>query len=616
MYPGIKIKVRKELKAAHTLCSERGLHVASRWAAELLISMEDEESNPTQPLASAADELRPPLAPDISMEFEDETRKRDASIHIIQVPEGKAEDINLNPVLPKKSNLGPDEVERILEEQEEDFYLLGKAYFDDKEFENASLLLRDCHSAKCIFLRCYSRFLALEKTSRIQHGQLFSPTDRSTTFQPEMIDIIADIDKKLNDMALRAQRPCGFLLYLKGVVSVCCSRRKDAIACLVKSVNAYSYNWSAWEKLCELYASAQECHEFQAALPNPTLCEPFTVFYQIQATMEIHSASELLRPFLVALIKLFPKSKTLEGMSALTAYHLREFEIAAGIYQDIFKSDPYRLDDVDLYSNILYMMEQKGKLAQLARQYSEIDVSRPETSCLIGNYFSATHDHAAAKDMFMNALKMDLNYLSAWTLLGHEFIEQKNKAACVEGYRRALCTNLKDYRAWFGLGQEYMADMAHHALWYFSRATASRPYDVRMWQNLGEVYARLGRHHEAIRCFKRALISCEPGEVQMPIKIAKLYEQLGVYEEALKFHSLVADIVDFGVCTKPEKQEEHVAAGRVFIAKYAITKWQQMGSIQARERAKVLIFKAIRYATDRNVSLLPSYSQLFHNICR
>ncbi|KAH8914339.1 hypothetical protein BT69DRAFT_1095237 [Atractiella rhizophila] len=237
--------------------------------------MEDEESNPTQPLASAADELRPPLAPDISMEvldpdasniqkipretssevsedgdtsmmdareltgkflmkdlaeFEDETRKRDASIHIIQVPEGKAEDINLSPVLPKKSNLGPDEVERILEEQEEDFYLLGKAYFDDKEFENASLLLRDCHSAKCIFLRCYSRFLvgphvfqmhaltymvqALEKTSRIQHGQLFSPTDRSTTFQPEMIDIIADIDKKLNDMALRAQRPCGFLLYL------------------------------------------------------------------------------------------------------------------------------------------------------------------------------------------------------------------------------------------------------------------------------------------------------------------------------------------------------------------------------------------------------------------
>lgn len=38
-------------------------------------------------------------------------------------------------------------------------YLLGKSYFDCKEYERAAFVLKDCRSYKSKFLRLYSKFL-------------------------------------------------------------------------------------------------------------------------------------------------------------------------------------------------------------------------------------------------------------------------------------------------------------------------------------------------------------------------------------------------------------------------------------------------------------------------
>lgn len=61
-----------------------------------------------------------------------------------------------------------------------------------------------------------------------------------------------------------------------------------------------------------------------------------------------------------------------------------DFARAEAAFDAVQKLDPFRLDDVDVYSNMLYVMPKLSKLAQLAKEYCDIDRNRAETCCLIG----------------------------------------------------------------------------------------------------------------------------------------------------------------------------------------------------------------------------------------
>lgn len=61
-----------------------------------------------------------------------------------------------------------------------------------------------------------------------------------------------------------------------------------------------------------------------------------------------------------------------------------DFDSAEASFDTVQRLDPYRLDDVDTYSNMLYVIPKLSKLAQLAKEYSNIDRNRAETCALIG----------------------------------------------------------------------------------------------------------------------------------------------------------------------------------------------------------------------------------------
>lgn len=154
-----------------------------------------------------------------------------------------------------------------------------------------------------------------------------------------------------------------------------------------------------------------------------------------------------------------------------------EFDESLVHFTALRKVDPYRLDDLDILSNILYVSEKRAELATLAQEYMRVDRVRPETCCLVGesprsgsypaqtsprgiremlvepvcrgdwyrsqslpagNYFSLRRDHEKAITYFRRALKLDRGYLSAWTLMGHEYVEIKNTNAAIASYRRAV----------------------------------------------------------------------------------------------------------------------------------------------------------------------------------
>ena len=134
----------------------------------------------------------------------------------------------------------------------------------------------------------------------------------------------------------------------------------------------------------------------------------------------------------------FPASSYLQAQVAVAHYNRREFDDSEAIFERLRKIDPHRLENVDIYSNILYVKEAKTELSYLAHEACQIEQYRAETCCVIGNYYSLKNRHQKAVIYFQRALKLNRRYLSAWTLMGHEYVELKNSPAAIEAYRRAV----------------------------------------------------------------------------------------------------------------------------------------------------------------------------------
>lgn len=54
------------------------------------------------------------------------------------------------------------------------------------------------------------------------------------------------------------------------------------------------------------------------------------------------------------------------------------------LFRDLYQNDPYRLDNWDVYSHLLYLKEKRMELANLAQKAVSIDKYRVETCCVIG----------------------------------------------------------------------------------------------------------------------------------------------------------------------------------------------------------------------------------------
>lgn len=119
--------------------------------------------------------------------------------------------------------------------------------------------------------------------------------------------------------------------------------------------------------------------------------------------------------------------------------------------------DPYRTDEVDTYSNILYTMKKQADLSQLAQHFMTVNKDRPEVSLVIGepriprywcisclttaslgNYYSLRNEHEKAVRYYQRAVQLHPTYGAAWTLMGHEYLEMKNSHAAIEAYRRGI----------------------------------------------------------------------------------------------------------------------------------------------------------------------------------
>ena len=222
---------------------------------------------------------------------------------------------------------------------------------------------------------------------------------------------------------------------------------RNSLMALIDSLLMFPYNWSAWRDLADLCLENLSVHEEVEHRLEPISSHFMYHYFLIHNFMELQDNEQALL-LIEGLETLFSNSVYLQSQMAVAYYNMRDFDLAQDQFDMIRDHDPFRLDDMDVFSNILYVKEMKAELSSLAHSVVRTDKYRPECCCIVGNYYALKGQHEKAVQYFERALKLDPSFLSAWTLLGHEYIELKNTAAAVEAYRKAVDINPREYRAW------------------------------------------------------------------------------------------------------------------------------------------------------------------------
>lgn len=399
------------------------------------------------------------------------------------------------------------------EDQEQDKIMLASTYFNCKDFERLAHVLAGCKSSTAVFMRLYAAYIATDKRESEAKDSSINIVSSSVSATPS--NEKGSTSDRLGQIAREAEAhnnthaPSGLLYFLNGII--CNKRRKPELAqkYLVQSLRLFPYNWSAWQELIACFSGFDDVLAFinDIKTTEPQLAGHLMfLFFEVVVLQEFYQPPAALADSLTELSRTFPTFTFLQVQKFLLAYHSLDYYAAEAIFDQVLLDDPFRLDDLDTYSNMLYVMEKKPKLSYLAQFASAIDKFRPETCCIIANYHSMKCEHEKAIMYYKRALTLNRNCLSAWTLMGHEFVELKNSHAAIESYRRAVDTNPRDFRAWYGLGQAYeVLDMHLYALYYYQRATTLQPVDTRMWQAIGNCYEKNEKYQEAFKCFEKAL---------------------------------------------------------------------------------------------------------------
>lgn len=65
-------------------------------------------------------------------------------------------------------------------------------------------------------------------------------------------------------------------------------------------------------------------------------------------------------------------------------FFFTDVDSSIALFRELYQSDPYRLDNWDVYSHLLYLNDKRMELANLAQKAVSIDKYRVETCCVIG----------------------------------------------------------------------------------------------------------------------------------------------------------------------------------------------------------------------------------------
>ncbi|KAF8569182.1 hypothetical protein P879_00713 [Paragonimus westermani] len=518
-------------------------------------------------------------------------------------------------------------------------FLLARSLLDGREYDHCAQTLRhfvspllrswkdddslntNCHPL-VYFMYIYSSYMACEKRRANDEVELRRVFEKDGSTKPsqvarahclkELSALRSEVESRMGTTRQDLEKADGvgetdpFVLYVFGLIYHKLAMKSTAVSMFVRAINAYPCLWPAWYELSQLVKDKEHLN----CLRLPSTSQAWMRhFFEVKVFLKLNESERALNLLQRLSNSGFDASGNLQADIGLAFDGLRDMEMAGRQFYQLFANFPCRLDNVDAYSNVLFVREDSVELAHLAHHCVELDKYRPETCCVVGNFYSLRGQHDKAVLYFQRALKLKPSYSLVWTLVGHEYTELRNTNAAVHAYRQAIAHNKHDFRAWYGLGQMYeILDLPSFALYYYREAQYLVPTDSRLIVALGEIYERLNRLDEAKKCYWRA--HCV-GDIEGSalVRLATCFAQCGeVAEAAAAFTEFIKVCEHHGVHSQTE-----LAQAYKYLATYHLKMGHYEDSAAAasrclefpetREEAKALFRQITVLAGDVEVAL-------------
>lgn len=293
-------------------------------------------------------------------------------------------------------------------------------------------------------------------------------------------------------------------------------------------------------------------------IPNPKTRLPSTVDQEIRALQEL---LELFGRIASAQLSLtnYDCLNAIQQYNALPS-HQRETpyilsQIAKAYYEQAQYAEaekffirvrqlaPTRLEDMEVYSTVLWHLKSEIELAYLAHELIEIDRLSPQAWCAIGNSFSLQREHEQALKCFKRSTQLDPHFAYGFTLQGHEYIANEEFEKALEAYRSAIAADGRHYNAWYGLGKVYeKMGKWNIAEQHYRTAAQINPTNAVLICCIGLVLEKQKHPDDALLMYTRAC-SLAPQSALSRFKKARCLMSLGRPKEALAELKILRDVV-------------------------------------------------------------------------
>ncbi|EME84784.1 uncharacterized protein MYCFIDRAFT_65039 [Pseudocercospora fijiensis CIRAD86] len=214
-------------------------------------------------------------------------------------------------------------------------------------------------------------------------------------------------------------------------------------------------------------------------------------------------------------------------------YEQAEYRQAEDCFDRLIKMQPSRIEDMEIYSTVLWHLKKESTLAFLCRILRDNHFDAPQTWVAVGNAFSLSREHDQAISAFKRATQLDDKFAYAWTLMGHEYIANEAFDAALSCFRQAVAADRRLYNGWFGLGKCFQQmGKLEEAERHYRIAASINPSNPTLLVCIGVVLERLRNKKGALANYTKAL-ELAPGQALARFKKARVLMHMKYYDEAL-----------------------------------------------------------------------------------
>ncbi|KAG5925359.1 hypothetical protein E4U42_004394 [Claviceps africana] len=218
---------------------------------------------------------------------------------------------------------------------------------------------------------------------------------------------------------------------------------------------------------------------------------------------------------------------------------------------------PSRLQDMEVYSTVLWHLKRETDLSFLAHELVDSSWYSPQAWCALGNAWSLARDPEQALRCFKRATQLDPKLAYAFTLQGHEHVANEEYEKALTAYRQAIAADRRHYNAYYGIGrvQERLGayDKAYD---HYYAAQTINPNNAVLICCMGGVLEKQKQMVPALHAYSKAA-ELAPKAAQTRYKKARALLTVGQVEAAQKELMILKDLA-------PDEATVHFLLGTLY----------------------------------------------------